>query len=148
MQAEPIKILLVEDNPGDVELVKRSLRNGKLTNVLYQVKDGVEAMKFLRNSNSEEKNPCPDLVLLDINLPNKNGLEVLEEIKEDPVLKTIPVIMLTTSSADSDILLSYKHHVNAFVTKPVDAQEFVETVKTIEEFWLTLVKLPSKIKDV
>lgn len=137
-----IEILLVEDNPGDVELVREALGEGKIRNKLQVASDGVEAMRFLRREDEFGNANCPDLVLLDLNLPRKNGREVLQEIKNDPALKFIPVVVLTSSKAEEDILRSYNLHANCYVTKPVDLDQFLHVVKSIEDFWLTVVKLP------
>ena len=141
---KPIDILLVEDNPGDVRLTKEALKDAKVLNEIYVARDGVEAMEFMRKEGSFAKAPVPDLVLLDLNLPRKDGREVLAEIKADPKFKHIPVIVLTTSKADEDIIKSYKLHANAYVTKPVDLNRFVEIIHALEEFWFTVVKLPPK----
>lgn len=138
----PIDILLVEDNPGDVRLVREALNNGKVRNIMDVVQDGVEAMAFLRKEGKYVKANRPDLILLDLNLPRKGGLEVLKDIKEDEELKRIPVVILTTSQAEQDVLKSYDHHANAYVTKPVDLNQFISVVKAIEGFWLEIVKLP------
>ena len=139
---KPIEILLVEDNPGDVRLVREALSNAKVRNVMEVVQDGVEAMAFLKKEGRYAEAFRPDLILLDLNLPRKGGLEVLKDIKEDDELKRIPVVILTTSQADQDILRSYDHHANAYVTKPVDLEQFISVVKAIEGFWLEIVKLP------
>jgi chemotaxis family two-component system response regulator Rcp1 len=137
-----IEILLVEDNPGDVRLTIEALKDVKLLNRMNVVQDGVEALAFLRHEGKYAKAPHPDLILLDLNLPKKDGREVLEEIKQDPDLKRIPVVVLTTSQAEQDILKSYDEHANCYVTKPVDLDQFIAVIKSIEEFWLTIVKLP------
>ena len=142
--ARPVDILLVEDNPGDVRLTKEALKDAKVLNEIYVAKDGVEAMEFLHRKGSFSKVPLPDLILLDLNLPKKDGREVLAEIKEDPILKHIPVVVLTTSKADEDIIKTYNLHANAYITKPVDLNRFVEIIHTLEEFWFTIVKLPPK----
>ncbi|MGB7749691.1 MAG: response regulator [Verrucomicrobiia bacterium] len=139
---KPIEILLVEDNPGDVDLTREALEIGKLNNILHVVDDGEEAMAFLRREGQYAKAPRPDLVLLDLNLPKKNGREVLAEIKSDADLKRIPVVILTTSKAEEDILKTYNLHANCYVTKPIDLDQFIKVVHAIEEFWLTIVKLP------
>lgn len=138
----PVEILLVEDSPGDVRLTKEALKEGKVLNNLHVVGDGVEALAFLRKEGSYKNAVRPDLILLDLNLPKKDGREVLEEIKSDPVLKRIPVVILTTSNAEKDILKSYELHANCYVTKPVDFEQFITVVKSVEDFWLTVVKLP------
>ena len=139
---KPIEILLVEDNPGDVDLTREALEIGKLNNILHVVDDGEEAMAFLRREGQYAKTSRPDLVLLDLNLPRKNGREVLAEIKSDENLKRIPVVILTTSKAEEDILKTYNLHANCYVTKPIDLDQFSKVVHAIEEFWLTIVKLP------
>jgi CheY-like chemotaxis protein len=139
---QAIEILLVEDNPGDVELTEEALNGGKVRNRLHVVTDGVEAMAFLRREGKYADAPTPDLILLDLNLPRKDGREVLAEIKADPHLGRIPVVVLTTSEAERDVLQTYELHANCFVTKPVDLHQFLEVVKSIEGFWLTVVKLP------
>ena len=141
---QPIVILLVEDNPGDVRLTREALKDGKVANQLYDVKDGVEAMAFLRGEGTFADAPRPDLVLLDLNMPRKDGREVLEEMKKDPALRRIPVVILTTSRAEEDIIRSYDLHANCYVTKPVDLEQFMTIVRSIEDFWLTIVKLPPK----
>jgi len=140
----PIDILLVEDNPGDVRLTKEALSASKLSNQLHVVPDGVEALAYLRQQGPYARQPRPDLILLDLNLPKKDGREVLADIKADPLLKRIPVVILTTSQAEQDILKTYELHANCYVTKPVDLDQFVEVVKSIKDFWLTIVKLPQE----
>jgi CheY-like chemotaxis protein len=137
-------VLLVEDNPGDVRLTKEALKEGKLLNQVTVVGDGVEALSFLRRQGKYGGAPQPDLILLDLNLPKKDGRQVLAEIKADPGLKRIPVVVLTTSSAEEDILKTYDLHANCYVTKPVDLEQFMRVVKSIEDFWVTVVKLPSE----
>jgi CheY-like chemotaxis protein len=141
-QGKKIEILLVEDNPGDVELVREALGEGKINNQLHVAADGVQAMQYLKGEGSHSGAACPDLVLLDLNLPKKNGREVLQEIKSDPELKFIPVVVLTSSKAEEDILKSYNLHANCYVTKPVDLDQFLRVVRSIEDFWLSVVKLP------
>jgi CheY-like chemotaxis protein len=136
--SQPIAVLLVEDDPGDVVLIQEAFEHNKVRNRLHVVGDGVEAMRFLREGGER-----PDLVLLDLNLPRKDGREVLEEIKTDPALRSIPVVVLTTSKAEEDILRSYDLHANAYVTKPVDFGRFIEVVRQIDEFFVTVVKLPT-----
>jgi chemotaxis family two-component system response regulator Rcp1 len=136
------KILLVEDNPGDVRLTREALREGKILNELSVVEDGVEALAFLRRQGRYAEAVRPDLILLDLNLPKKDGREVLEEIKGDGALKKIPVVVLTTSAAERDILKAYDLHANCYITKPVDLEQFIKVVQLIEDFWLTIVKLP------
>jgi CheY-like chemotaxis protein len=139
--AVPIEILLVEDNPGDVRLTKEALKDAKVRNNLHVAMDGVEALAFLRKQGKYGAAVRPDLILLDLNLPKKNGREVLEEIKQDPALQHIPVVILTTSQAEQDVLESYRLRANAYVTKPVDLDQFLKVVSSIEEFWLEIVKL-------
>ena len=138
----PIEILLVEDNVGDVRLAVEALKEGKVLNHLSVARDGVEAMSFLRKEGEHAEAPRPDLILLDLNLPKKDGREVLSEIKTDDHLKSIPVVILTTSAAERDIMESYDLHANCYITKPVDLNQFIDVIQSIEGFWLTLVKLP------
>lgn len=138
----PVEILLVEDNPGDERLTREALKEGKVYNNLHWVKDGVEAMAFLRRQGKYADAPRPDIVLLDLNLPKKDGREVLQEIKTDADLKRIPVVVLTTSKAEEDVLRTYNLHANCYVTKPVDLEKFIVVVKSIDVFWLTVVTLP------
>lgn len=138
----PIDILLVEDDPGDVLMTQEAFEHHKIHNSLYVVSDGVEALQFLRREAPYEDVPRPGLILLDLNLPKKDGREVLAEIKVDPELRTIPVVVLTTSEAEEDILRSYDLHANAYVAKPVDFERFVEVVRQIDDFFVTVVKLP------
>lgn len=140
---KPIDILLVEDNPGDTRLAVEALKESKVRNALHVVEDGIEAMDFLYKRGKYSSSPRPDLILLDLNLPKKDGRQVLEEIKVDPDLKRIPVVILTISKAEEDVLRSYNLHANCFITKPLDLSQFVTVVKSIEDFWLTIVKLPS-----
>jgi CheY-like chemotaxis protein len=137
-----VNILLVEDNPGDVRLTQEAFKEGKIQNSLYVVGDGEEAIAFLRRENEYATKPAIDLILLDLNLPRKDGREVLSEIKQDPDLKSIPVVVLTTSKAEEDIIRSYNLHANCYVTKPLGLVQFITVVKSIEDFWLTVVKLP------
>jgi chemotaxis family two-component system response regulator Rcp1 len=139
---EPIQILLVEDSPGDVDLTIEAMREAKVANELRVAIDGVIAMAFLRREGEYAAAPRPDLVLLDLNLPRKNGTEVLAEMRADPLLRSIPVAVLTTSKAESDILRSYELGANCFITKPVRLQEFLEVIQAIQDFWLTIVRLP------
>lgn len=141
-QVKPIEILLVEDSPSDADLAMEALSNGKILNNLHFVEDGVEAIKFLRKKSPYKEVPRPDLILLDLNLPKKSGVEVLKEIKSDQNLKHIPVLILTTSAAQEDIIKSYSLHANCYITKPVDFLQFTKVVRLIEEFWLAVVKLP------
>ncbi|HEU4340293.1 MAG TPA: response regulator [Candidatus Binatia bacterium] len=139
-----IQVLLVEDNPGDVRLTMEALKEGKLLNQVAVVGDGVEALSFLRREGKYLRAPQPDLILLDLNLPKKDGREVLAEIKTDPTLRRIPVVVLTTSSAEEDILKTYDLHANCYITKPVDLEQFMRVVKSIEQFWVSVVRLPSE----
>jgi len=139
---KPIEILLVEDNPADVRLTQEALKEEKLHNNLSVVNDGVEALAFLRREGEYANVVRPDLILLDLNLPRKDGREVLKEIKNDPDLKAIPVVVLTISEAEKDILISYNLHANCYITKPLDLNQFSKVVKSIQDFWLTIVKLP------
>ncbi|KTD54722.1 response regulator [Legionella quateirensis] len=138
----PIEILLVEDSPADIRLTQEALKENKLAVNLNIVNDGVEAMEFLRKENKYAKVPKPDLILLDLNMPRKDGREVLKEVKDDPELRTIPIVILTISKAEEDILLTYKHHVNCYIRKPLDLNQFMDVVKKIESFWFTIVTLP------
>ena len=143
-ECRPIEILMVEDNPGDVRLAMEALKEGKVRNHMHTVGDGEEALVFLRRQGQYAQVPRPDLILLDLNLPKKTGQEVLAEIKEDPDLRRIPVVILTVSQAEADILKTYNLHANCYITKPVDLDRFIEVVKSIEDFWLTVVMLPPK----
>ncbi len=140
--AQPVEILLVEDNPGDARLTQEALRDGRVYNKLTVVPDGVEAMAYLRREGRYAEARQPDLILLDLNLPKKDGREVLQEIKADERLRRIPVVVLTSSNAEQDVLKSYGLHANCYVTKPVDLDQFIGAVKAIENFWLTVVTLP------
>jgi CheY-like chemotaxis protein len=139
---KPIEILLVEDNPGDVRLTQEVLKEAKVRNELHVVYDGVEAMALLRHEGKYKDSPRPDLILLDLNLPKKTGHEVLAEIKSDDNLKRIPVVILTVSKDEEDVLKSYNLYANCFINKPVNLTQFFNVVKSIEDFWLTIVKLP------
>ena len=139
---KPVEILLVEDNPGDVDLTMEALENSKIRNTVSVAGDGEEAMAFLRRTGKHVGAPRPDLILLDLNLPKKDGREVLAEIKSDDELKRIPVVIITTSQAEEDILRSYNLHANCYITKPIDLHQFIHVVKAIEDFWLTIVRLP------
>ncbi|MCY7381009.1 MAG: response regulator [Microcoleus sp. CAN_BIN18] len=139
---KPIEILLIEDSPSDADLAIEALGQGKILNNLHFVEDGVEAIKFLRRKAPYLDVPRPDLILLDLHLPKKSGIEVLEEIKTDHNLKLIPVVILSTSSAPEDIVKSYSLHANCYITKPVDFVQFTKVVRLIEEFWIEVVKLP------
>jgi two-component system, chemotaxis family, response regulator Rcp1 len=141
--AKPIDILLVEDNPGDVRLTKESLGEAKVRNNMMVASDGLEAMACLRREGQYADASRPDLILLDLNLPRMNGFEVLDAIKEDPDLKRIPVVVLTTSQAEQDIIRSYNLYANAYVNKPVDLEQFIKVIKSIEDFWLEIVRLPN-----
>ncbi|MEG4454056.1 response regulator [Microcoleus sp. N9_A1] len=138
----PVEILLIEDSPSDADLAIEALGQGKILNNLHFVEDGVEAIKFLRRKEPYLSVPRPDLILLDLHLPKKSGIEVLEEIKSDSILKIIPVVILSTSAAPEDILMSYSLHANCYITKPVDFVQFTKVVRLIEEFWLAVVELP------
>jgi CheY-like chemotaxis protein len=137
-----VDILLVEDNPGDIRLTELALQRGKVKNNLYITKDGNQALEFLHKKNKYEDAPTPDLILLDLNLPRINGQEVLKNVKKDKYLKRIPVIVLTTSDAEKDILETYNLNVNAYITKPIDMNKFIKVVSVLEDFWLKIVKLP------
>ena len=143
MKSRPIDILLVEDNPGDVLLTKEGLKEGKINNTLHVVQDGLEAMAFLNREGKYSNAVRPDLILLDLNLPIKDGREVLQEIKNNNELKFIPVVVLTTSDAEKDILSTYQLHANCYITKPLDFHQFITVVKAIENFWFSVVKLPA-----
>jgi len=138
----PIEILLVEDNPGDVRLTIEALKEGKVSNRLSVARDGVEALAFLRREGPHASAPRPDLILLDLNLPRRDGREVLAEIKEDAQLRRIPVVVLTTSKAEEDILRTYDLHANCYINKPVDLDQFISVVRSIDDFWLSVVRLP------
>ena len=138
----PREILLIEDSPSDADLAREALGQGKILNNLHFVEDGVEAMKFLRRKEPYLRVPRPDLILLDLNLPKKTGVEVLTEIKTDQSLKLIPVVILSTWAAQEDIILSYSLHANWYITKPVDFVQFTKVIRLIEEFWLAVVQLP------
>ena len=142
MNQRSIEILLVEDNPGDVRLTEEALKEGKVSNRLSVVPDGVEAIEYLRKRGDYASAATPDLVLLDLNLPRMDGREVLNEIKSDDDLKRIPVVVLTSSKAEEDILKVYNLHANCYITKPMDLNQFIKVVKSIEDFWFTIVKLP------
>jgi CheY-like chemotaxis protein len=144
----PIEILLVEDNPGDVRLIKEALKEAKILNNFSVVEDGVEAVAYLHQEGKYNIACRPDLILLDLNLPKKDGREVLEIIKSDNILKRIPVVVLTTSEAEQDILKAYDLHANCYITKPVDLQQFMSVIKSIENFWLSIVKLPRQEVDI
>ena len=141
----PIEILLVEDSPSDVRLTQEALSDGHVLNRLHVVNDGVEAIEFLRRSGTHQNASRPDIILLDLNLPRKNGIEVLQEIKQDDDLKSIPVIVLTTSDNEQDVLRSYCLHANAYLTKPVGLDQFMDVIRSFKNFWLTIVTLPPSI---
>ena len=140
----PIEILLVEDNPGDVRLTIEALKEGRFANIINVAVDGFEAMAFLRREGKYANAPKPDLILLDLNLPKKNGREVLAEIKTDSNLKCIPVVILTSSQAEKDIVETYNLHANCYITKPVDFEQFIRVVRSIEDFWFAVVRLPPR----
>lgn len=144
-EGRPVEILLVEDNPGDERLTREALKEGKVYNNFHWVKDGVEAMEFLRRQGRYKDAPRPDIVLLDLNLPKKDGREVLAEVKADPNLRLIPVVIITSSEAEQDVLKTYELHANCYVTKPVDLEQFIKVIQSIETFWLTIVTLPSSV---
>ena len=143
-QAEPIVILLVEDSPGDVRLTREAFKDAKMYINLHVASDGAEAMAFLNREGEHANAPRPDLILLDLNLPKKDGRQVLAEIKDSPTLKSIPVVILTTSSSEADILRSYLLHANCYITKPVGLDGFLKVVHSIDNFWLSIVKLPNE----
>jgi two-component system, chemotaxis family, response regulator Rcp1 len=138
------QILLVEDNPGDVLLTREAFEEGRLAHNLSAVGDGEEAIHFLRREGKFSKAPRPDVILLDLNLPKKDGRELLAEIKEDPSLRFIPIIVLTTSDAEQDVWRAYKLHANCYLTKPIEVDDFIRKIRSLEEFWLTVVRLPGK----
>ncbi len=140
--ANPIQVLLVDDNPGDTRLTMEAFKDAKVHLTMHVAKDGIEATEFLMGEGAFVGSPRPDLILLDLNLPRKDGREVLAEIKANPSLKTIPVVILTTSAADVDIERSYMHHANCYISKPVDLEGFLTVVRSIDDFWLSVVKLP------
>jgi CheY-like chemotaxis protein len=142
MTADLISVLLVDDDPGDVLLVREAFEDHKIGNMLSVVSDGVEALQYVRRQGSYANATRPDLILLDLNLPRKSGIEVLEEIKSDPAIATIVVVVLTTSEAEEDIVRAYKLHANAYITKPVDFEQFTKIVHQIDEFFIGVVKLP------
>jgi len=143
--AKPMEVLLVEDSLGDVRLTREAFKTAKVLVNMHVASDGTEAMAFLRREQGHADAPRPDLILLDLNLPKKDGREVLEEIKQSPTLKSIPVVILTTSASDADILKSYMLHANCYITKPVDLAGFLNVVKSIDNFWLSVVKLPREV---
>jgi chemotaxis family two-component system response regulator Rcp1 len=145
--ASPIEVLLVEDSPGDVRLTREAFKDAKVHINLHVASDGAKAMAFLKREGEYTSAPRPDLILLDLNLPKKDGREVLGEIKEDPTLKTIPVVVLTTSASEADVLRSYQLHANCYITKPVGLEGFLTVVKSIDSFWLSVVKLPREVRS-
>jgi len=147
MNKKEVKILLVEDNEGDIVLTLEALKEAKVSNDIQVVKDGEEALQYLRKEGLFKKAETPDLILLDINLPKVDGKEVLAEIKKDKDLKIIPVVMLTTSDSEKDILESYQHHANCYITKPVDFEKFMHVVHMIKDFWLSIVQLPNNKRN-
>jgi CheY-like chemotaxis protein len=140
----PIDILIVEDNPGDVRLTREALNEGRIANELHVAGDGVEALEYLDRHCDQVGNGCPDLILLDLNLPRLDGREVLARLKEDQRYRRIPVVVLTTSSAEADVLESYDLHANCYINKPVDFEQFIKVVRSIESFWLSVVRLPER----
>jgi chemotaxis family two-component system response regulator Rcp1 len=145
--AEPIEVLLVEDSPGDVRLTREAFKDAKVHINLHVASDGTEAMAFLAREGEYAKVPRPDLILLDLNLPKKDGREVLKEIKESPTLRSIPIVILTTSASEADILQSYQLHANCYITKPVGLDGFLKVVNSIDSFWLSVVKLPREARS-
>lgn len=145
LMGRPVEFLLAEDNPGDVRLTKEALRESKISNNLSVVPDGVEAMAFLHREGKYADAPRPDVILLDLNLPKKDGREVLAEVKADLNLRLIPVVIITSSEAEQDVLRTYELHANCYVTKPVDLEQFIKVIQSIETFWLTIVTLPSSV---
>ena len=143
--AHRFEILLVEDNPGDVLLTQEAFREGRLAHRLSTVGDGEEAIRFLRHEGPYENAPSPDVILLDLNLPKKDGRELLAEIKDDPALRYIPIIVLTTSDAEQDVWKAYKLHANCYLTKPIHVDDFIKKIRSLEDFWLTIVRLPGKL---
>lgn len=143
-----IDILIVEDNAGDARLIKEVLNDTKAYGSLYLVKDGVEAMEFLRNEGKYKTSPKPDLIILDLNLPRKDGRETLAEIKNDQALKHIPIVIMTISQAEEDILMCYNLHANCYIPKPIDLNHFIKVVKSVEDFWFSTVRLPSKSDSI
>ena len=146
-EAKPVEVLLVEDNPGDVRLTEEALKEGKVLNNLSVARDGVEALAFLNREGKYAHAPRPDIILLDLNLPRKDGREVLLEIKAHDSLRRIPVVILTTSRAEEDVVRTYDLHANCYIAKPVDLDQFIQVVQSIKEFWFTVVKLPSSASE-
>ena len=145
--AEPIEVLLVEDSPGDVRLTREAFKDAKVHINMHVASDGMQAMAFLKREGEHANAPRPDMILLDLNLPKKDGREVLAELKDSPALKSIPVVILTTSAADTDIQGSYQHHANCYIIKPVDLEGFLKVVRSIDDFWLSVVKLPRETRS-
>ena len=143
----PIGILLIEDNPADIRLTQEAFQQARLQNTIHVVQDGVNAMAFIRQTAPFQQAPRPDLILLDLNLPKKDGREVLKEIKSDTHTRTIPVVVLTTSDDEADVLRSYDLHANAYLVKPIDILQFIKMIQTLEDFWLSVVKLPPKVSE-
>ncbi|HSF08965.1 MAG TPA: response regulator [Nitrospirales bacterium] len=143
----PIEILLIEDNPADIRLTQEAFQQARLQNTIHVVQDGVNAMAFIRQTAPFQQAPRPDLILLDLNLPKKDGREVLKEIKSDTHTRTIPVVVLTTSDDEADVLRSYDLHANAYLVKPIDILQFIKMIQTLEDFWLSVVKLPPKVSE-
>lgn len=143
----PIEILLIEDNPADIRLTQEAFREARLQNTVHVVQDGVNAMAFIRQTAPFQQAPRPDLILLDLNLPKKDGREVLKEIKSDAHTRTIPVVVLTTSDDEADVLRSYDLHANAYLVKPIDILQFIKMIQSLEDFWLSVVKLPPKVSE-
>ncbi|HBP86593.1 MAG: response regulator [Nitrospira sp.] len=143
----PIEILLIEDNPADIRLTQEAFREARLQNTIHVVQDGVSAMDFIRQKAPYQHAPRPDLILLDLNLPKKDGREVLRDIKADPHTRTIPVVVLTTSEDEEDVLRSYDLHANAYLVKPIDVLQFITMIRSLESFWLSVVKLPPKVPE-
>lgn len=141
-KVQPVEILLVEDNPGDVRLIKEVFKDAKISNNIHVAMNGESALQLLLRNEDYSNAPRPDLILLDLNLPKKDGRELLSEIKENDLLKSIPVVILTTSTAQEDIIETYNKHANSYITKPVDLDQFIKVVESIHDFWLTIVKLP------
>jgi two-component system, chemotaxis family, response regulator Rcp1 len=145
-ETRPVNILLVEDNPGDVRLTEEALKEGKIWVNLKVASDGMDALQYLRKEKKYANAPRPDIILLDLNLPRMDGRELLALIKADLSLKSIPVVVLTTSKAEEDILRSYELHANCYITKPVDLEQFIQVIRSMEDFWFTIVKLPPNSK--
>lgn len=143
----PIEILLIEDNPADIRLTQEAFQQARLQNTIHVVQDGVNAIAFIRQTAPFQQAPRPDLILLDLNLPKKDGREVLKEIKSDTHTRTIPVVVLTTSDDEADVLRSYDLHANAYLVKPIDILQFIKMIQTLEDFWLSVVKLPPKVSE-